>query len=100
MATKPNYTQALRAVTDAAETTITALTYCGAVSVSENSGATGWPRAFYFRGTVAGSSQHLQPAGSSYRIPGPFQPGDIVGYVELISAGGDSSTLNVAELAS
>lgn len=95
---QPNYTQPLRAVTDAAETTITAVTYCNALYVAENPGAIGWPRAFYVRGTVNGSAQQLQTAGSNYRFPGPFAPGDIAGYVELISNGGDSSTLNVAEL--
>jgi len=94
----PNYTQPLRAVTDGAEYTVTVETFCAAVYVKENPGAAGWPRQFYYRGTVPGSSQQLQNAGSQFRIPGPFIPGDIAGYIELVSAGGDSSTINIAEL--
>lgn len=97
---KPNYTQPQLAVTDAAEVNVVATTYCAAIYASENPGATGWPRSFLVRLTVAGSQQHRQAQGSSYRIPGPFSPGDIAGTLELVSAGGDSSTFNIAELTS
>ena len=95
---KPNYTQAALAVTDGAETQIIAQTFCAAMYVTERPTATGWPRIFLFRGTVAGSSQHPVSPGTQYRIPGPFSPGDIAGTIELNPAAGDSSTFNVAEL--
>jgi hypothetical protein len=97
---KPNFTQPALAVTDAAETPITVVTYCAAIYVTETPTAAGWPRSWLFRGTVAGSAQHPLAPASQYRIPGPFQPGDVAGKIELASAGGDSSTFNVAELAS
>ena len=97
---KPNYTQAGFAVTDGAEATITAITYCAAIYVNEQATASGWPRGYLYRGTVPGSSQQPVAQGTTYRIPGPFSPGDVAGTVELKSAGGDSSTFNVAELAS
>lgn len=95
---KPNYTQPALAVTDGAEVNITVKTFCQAVYVLESSGSAGWPRNFYYRGTVPGSQQHLQGIGALCKIPGPFQPGDVAGTIELISAGGDSSNFNVAEL--
>ena len=95
---KPNYTQSAMAVTDGAETNIVAVTYCAALYVSEQPTASGWPRGWLYRGTVPGSAQHPVAAGTQYRIPGPFGPGDVAGTVELKSAGGDSSTFNVAEL--
>jgi hypothetical protein len=97
---KPNYTRPTLAVTDGAEVTITALTFCQAVYVSESPAASGWPRGFLVRLTVAGSAQHNVAPGTTYRVPGPFSPGDTVALVELVSAGGDSSTYNVAELTS
>lgn len=93
---KPNYTQGALAVTDGAEATI--VTYCQAVYLSEVPTASGWPRGYLYRATVAGSAQHPVAAGTQYRIPGPFSPGDVAGTVELKSAGGDSSTFNIAEL--
>jgi hypothetical protein len=95
---KGNYTRPAIAVTDGAETTITALTFCQAVYIAESSAASGWPRAFLVRGTTPGSAQHTVAAGTNYRIPGAFVPGDTVATVELVSNGGDSSTFNVAEL--
>lgn len=100
MATRPNYSQPTIAVTDAAETTVYAATACQAVYIAENPGATGWPRGFLVRLTVAGSAQHQQAPGTSYRVPGPFLPLDQVCTVELKSAGGDSSTFQAAELTS
>jgi hypothetical protein len=50
--------------------------------------------------TVAGSAQHNVAPGTTYRVPGPFQPGDTVATLELVSNGGDSSTFNLAELTS
>lgn len=97
---KPNYTQAALAVTDGAEVTVVAVTYCAAIYANEQATATGWPRGWLFRGTSPGSAQHPVAPGTQYRIPGPFAPGDIAGTVELASAGGDSSTFNVAELMS
>ena len=97
---KPNFTQAALAVTDGAETNIVVQTYCQAVYVTERPTATGWPRIFLFRGSLTGSSQQPVTQGTQYRIPGPFQPGDIVGTIELNPNGGDSSTFNVAELSS
>jgi hypothetical protein len=100
MANKPNFTQPALGVTDGAETNIVTATNCAAVYVQESPAASGWPRKWYYRATMPGSSQHLQAAGSSYRIPGPFAAGDVVGTAELFSAGGDSSTFNIAELSS
>ena len=97
---KPNYSQALLPVTDGAEVSITAATYCRAIYLAENPGATGWPRAFLVRLSMGGSSQHQQAAGTTYRIPGPFAPGEVAGTVEPVSNGGDSSTFNVAKLTS
>jgi hypothetical protein len=97
---KPNYTQPALAVTDGAETNVVAVTYCAVLTVTEQPTAAGWPRGFLFRGTVPGSAQHPVAPGTSYRIPGPFQPGDIAGKIELKSNGGDSSNFNVAELTS
>lgn len=95
---QPNYTQPALAVTDGAETPIIVSTYCSAVYVAESPVAAGWPRGFLFRGTAVGSAQHPVAPGTQYRIPGRFQPGDVAGTIELKSAGGDSSTFNVAEL--
>lgn len=97
---RPNYTQSALAVTDGAETTVTAVTYCDAVYITENPTAAGWPRGYLFRATMRGSAQHNVAPGTSYRVPGPFAPGDACGTVELKSNGGDSSTFNVAELTS
>jgi hypothetical protein len=97
---KPNYSAPAVAVTDAAETSVYASTFCAAVYVAETPTATGWPRGFLVRLTVAGSVQHAQAPGASYRIPGPFAPGDLAATLELKSAGGDSSTFQIAELTS
>lgn len=97
---QPNFTQPGLAVTDGAEVEIVAQTYCKTIYVSEQPTAAGWPRGYLYRGTVAGSAQHPVAAGERYRIPGPFRPGDVAGTLELASAGGDSSTFNVAELMS
>lgn len=94
----PNLTKSGLAVTDGAETTITAVTFCQAIYVFEQPTASGWPRSWLFRGTTPGSAQQPLVAGSSMRIPGPFYPNDIAGYIELASNGGDSSTFNVQEL--
>jgi hypothetical protein len=98
MATKPNYTQPALAVTDGAEVTIVAHSFCSAIYASETPTASGWPRGFLYRAPMPGSAQHPQAPGTSYRIPGPFAPGDSCGTLELKSAGGDSSTFNIAEL--
>ena len=95
---RPNYTQPALTVTDGAEVSIVATTFCQAIYVTEQPTATGWPRGFLYRGTVAGSAQHPVAPGTTYRIPGPFSPGDVAGQIELKSAGGDTSTFNVAEL--
>jgi len=95
---KPNYSQPLAAITDASEVTVTAKTFCAAVYVNESPAASGWPRGFLVRLTVAGSVQHNVAAGGIFRAPGPFQPGDTVCTVELVSAGGDSSNFQVQEL--
>ena len=100
MSTKPNYSQPLLAVTDGAETQIVAVTYCAAIYVTESPVASGWPHGFLVRLPVGGSAQHAQAPGTSFRLPGPFCPGDVAGTVELKSAGGDSSNFNVAELMS
>jgi hypothetical protein len=97
---RPNFTQPALAVTDGAETTVTATTFCAAMYVNEQPTASGWPRGYLYRGTVPGSAQHPVAPGTSYRIPGPFAPGDAAGTVELKSNGGDSSNFNVAELTS
>lgn len=97
---RPNFTQAALAVTDGAETTITVQTFCAAVYVSEQPAAAGWPRGFLYRGSATGSAQQPVAPGTNYRIPGPFQPGDVAGKIELAANGGDSSTFNVAELTS
>lgn len=97
---KQNYTEAALAVTDGAEVSVIAVTYCKAIYASEQPTASGWPRGFLFRGTVPGSSQHPAAPGTQYRIPGPFAPGDVAGTLELKANSGDSSTFNVAELAS
>jgi hypothetical protein len=97
---KPNKSQPALAVTDGAEVTITATTYCGAVYLAESSAASGWPRSFLVRLTVNGSAQHSVSPGTNYRVPGPYQPGDTVATVELAANGGDSSTFNIAELTS
>ena len=97
---KPNYTQPALAVTDGAETQIVAATFCAAIYVSEVPTASGWPRGYLVRLTAGGSAQHPIAPSTQYRIPGPFAPGDVAGKIELKSAGGDSSTFNVAELMS
>jgi hypothetical protein len=97
MATKPGYTQTLT-VTDAAQVNVTASTFCAALYVSESSVAAGWPRTFLVKGPMPGSVQIAQTPGASFRFPGPFQPGDIVGSVELNPASGDTSIFNIAEL--
>jgi hypothetical protein len=79
---------------------IVATTFCQAVYASESPVATGWPRGFLVRLTVPGSVQQAQAPGASFRFPGPYQPGDICGTLELKSAGGDSSQYNIQELAS
>ena len=96
---KPNYSQPGLPVTDGAETQIVVGTHCKAVYVTEQPTASGWPRGFLVRLTVPGSAQQPQAPGTNYRIPGPFQPGDVAGALELKSAGGDSSTFNITELA-
>lgn len=98
MSNSPNLTRPALAVTDGAEVTVTVISACQAVYVSENPGASGWPRAFLVRLTGPGSQQQQVAPGTQYAIPGPFQPGDIAGKLELVSAGGDSSTFNVTEM--
>ncbi len=97
---KANFTQPALAVTDGAETQVIAVTYCAAMYASEQPTAAGWPRGFLFRGTVPLSAQHPVAPGTQYRIPGPFAPGDVAGTLELKANSGDSSTFNIAELAS
>ncbi|MFP5227562.1 MAG: hypothetical protein ACLGXA_08010 [Acidobacteriota bacterium] len=93
-----SYTPAEIPVTDGAEVLIYAATVCGAVYLCENPGTTGWPRAWLFRGNTPGSQQQQQGVGATMRVPGPFSPGDLVGSVELVSAGGASSEFYVQEL--
>lgn len=95
---KPNYTSTLT-VTDAAEVQVIAQTYCAQIVIAESSTATGWPRTYLIRGPMPGSTQIAQTQGVAWRFPGPFQPGDVAGTVELAPAGGASTTFNVAELA-
>jgi hypothetical protein len=97
MATKPGYTSTL-AVSDAAETSVVAKSFCKGIVVTEQPNAAGWPRNFMIRGPMAGSAQNVVVKAGAYRFEGPFQPGDVAGTVELISAGGDSSTFNVSEV--
>jgi hypothetical protein len=94
---KPGYTATLT-VTDGAEVQVIAQTYCAQIIISESFTASGWPHGFYVRGSVPGSAQIAQTQGASWRFPGPFQPGDVAGTLELTSAGGASTTFNVAEL--
>lgn len=93
---KPGYTTTLP-VTDAAEVNITVRTYCQKVIAWEQNTQAGWPRNYYFRGPVPGSLQNPQGIGSIMTIPGPFMPGDVIGQLELVSAGGDSTVFNLSE---
>lgn len=96
------YTRPPLAVTDAFERAIVASRYCSSVTVQEVPDSSafpnpGWPRAYLFRGSAAGSQQQTQSQGSIYTIPGPFHAGDTVGTLELVPAAGDSSFFNVLE---
>jgi hypothetical protein len=84
-------------VTDGAETWWYAQSYCNVVVAWEQSTASGWPRQYLARGANLTSAQTPQNRAEIVRFVGPFEPGDKVGSIELVSAGGDASTFNVWE---
>ena len=96
-----NLTRSAVTVTDGAEVTITVLSpYCAKIQVYEDPSATGWPRQYLVRGSAPTAVQNRVTAGWSYIFPGPFTAGDIAGKLELVSAGGDTSSFYIQELAS
>ena len=94
---QPGYSSTL-AVSDAAEVTVIAQTFCACIVVRESPVVSGWPRNFLVRLSIGGSSQIPISKGSSYQFVGPYAPGDVAGKIELVSNGGDSSTFTVEEL--
>lgn len=82
-------------VSDSAGTPIRAATYCQRITIGEDASVTNWPTVDWFvKKPTTSDGAERQPVGARYTFMPTahrFIPGEIIGYVQVVSGQGSST---------
>lgn len=85
MAKRPGKTRVVT-VNDAAFTAIAASVHCNQITFGEDPSVASWPTTdFLIKKPDTSATAIRRVRGTSYRVEGPFTPGDIAAYVQTVT---------------